>query len=172
MRRHVSFLSFLLFANIAAAQQPAATSHFDGQSWWSHVKFFADDSLEGRDTGSEGLRKAESYAVEQLKNSGLEPAGANGYYQPVRLNQYQVDEAKSSLALGSDGKSKPLSFADDAFISTRLTRASVNLTAPLVFVGYGLHVPEKEMDELKGLDVKGKVVVYIAGSRSDIPTAL
>src|SRR5437870_6074803 len=117
-------------AAVSAAQQTSADSHFDGNSWWAHVKFLADDSLEGRDTGSEGLRKAQAYAVEQLQKAGLEPAGTNGFYQPVRFTQFEVDEAKSSLALISNGQSRPLSFADDAFISSRATRASANLTAP------------------------------------------
>jgi Zn-dependent M28 family amino/carboxypeptidase len=146
--------------------------HFDGNSWWSHVKFLADDSLEGRDTGSEGLRKAQAYAVEQLQKAGLEPAGVNGFYQPVRFGQYEVDESKSSLSLVAGDKSTSLSFADDAFISSRATRTSTALSAPLVFVGYGLQIPEKNLDELAGLDLKGKIVVYLAGSPSDIPTAL
>lgn len=159
------------FAVAAPAQQNSPTSHFDGSSWWAHVKFLADDSLEGRNTGSEGLRKAEAYAVEQLQKAGLEPAGTNGFYQPIKFTQFQVDESKSSLALVSNGQSRPLSFADDAFIGSRATRASVNLTAPLVFVGYGLKIPEKNLDELAGLDLKGKIVVYLSGSPSDIPTA-
>jgi len=164
----------LLFGLVAAAsaQQTPPASHFDGNSWWAHVKFLADDSLEGRDTGSEGLRKAQAYAVEQLQKAGLEPAGTNGFYQPVRFNQYEVDEAKSSLALVTGDQSKSLSFADDAFINTRSTRASANLSAPLVFIGYGLQIPEKNLDELAGLDLKGKIVVYLTGSPADIPTAL
>jgi Zn-dependent M28 family amino/carboxypeptidase len=172
MRNAQSLLLLLVLAASSPAQQTSTASHFDGNSWWAHVKFLADDSLEGRDTGSEGLRKAEAYAVEQLQKAGLEPAGNNGFYQAVRFNQYEVDEAKSSLALVANGKAKALSFADDAFIGTRSTRASVNLTAPLVFVGYGLKIPEKNLDELAGLDLKGKIVVYLAGSPSDIPTAL
>ncbi|PYT63003.1 MAG: peptidase M28 [Acidobacteria bacterium] len=172
MRKSFSFVLLFVFAVAAPAQQTASPSHFDGNSWWAHVKFLADDSLEGRDTGSEGLRKAQAYAVEQLQKAGLEPAGTNGFYQPVRFTQFEVDEAKSSLALISNGQSRPLSFADDAFISSRATRASANLTAPLVFVGYGLKIPEKNLDELAGLDLKGKVVVYLAGSPADIPTAL
>ena len=54
-------LAFALLLVIATASaQQSLTLHFDGTSWWSHVKFLADDSLEGRDTGSEGLRKAEA----------------------------------------------------------------------------------------------------------------
>ena len=69
-------VDWLLLAVIATASAQQSL-HFDGSSWWSHVKFFADDSLEGRDTGSEGLRKAEAYAVEQFEKSGLEPGGAS-----------------------------------------------------------------------------------------------
>ncbi len=172
MRNIFLAILFLACAGISAGQQNGSASHFDGNSWWAHVKFLADDSLEGRDTGSEGLRKAQAYAVEQLQKAGLEPAGSNGFYQPVHLNQYEVDEAKSSLALVTNGQAKTLSFADDAFIGTRATHASATLSAPLVFVGYGLKIPEKNLDELAGLDLKGKIVLYLAGSPSDIPTAL
>jgi Zn-dependent M28 family amino/carboxypeptidase len=172
MRNALSAILFLALAVASPAQQTPPTSHFDGSSWWSHVKFLADDSLEGRDTGSEGLRKAQAYAVEQLQKAGLEPVGTNGFYQPVRFNQYEVDESKSSLILVGSSQSTTLSFADDAFVGTRSTHSSTMLTAALVFVGYGLKIPEKNLDELAGLDLKGKIVVYLAGSPSDIPTAL
>src|SRR5712692_5004123 len=132
MRNTLSLILFLAFAAISPAQQTGPASHFDGNSWWSHVKFLADDSLEGRDTGSEGLRKAQAYAVEQLQKAGLEPAGVNGFYQPVRFNQYEVDESKSSLILVGGSQSTTLSFADDAFIGTRSTHSSATLTAALV----------------------------------------
>jgi Zn-dependent M28 family amino/carboxypeptidase len=172
MRSTLSVIFLLVVAAGSSGQQSSSALHFDGNSWWAHVKFLADDSLEGRDTGSEGLRKAQAYAVEKLQKAGLEPAGTNGFYQAVRFNQYEVDEAKSSLALVAGDQSKTLSFADDAYIGTRSTHASVTLSAPLVFIGYGLKIPEKNLDELAGLDLKGKIVVYLAGSPSDIPTAL
>ncbi len=172
MRKSFLLVFLLVLAVAAVAQQISPASHFDGNSWWAHVKYLADDSLEGRNTGSEGLKKAEAYAVEQLQKAGLEPAGVNGFYQPVKFNQFQVDESKSSLALVSKGKAEPLSFADDAFISSRSTHATVYLEAPMVFVGYGLKIPEKNLDELAGLDLIGKVAVYLAGSPADIPTAL
>jgi len=166
------FAALFLAMSFGLSAQESNTSHFDGNSWWSHVKFLADDSLEGRDTGSEGLRKAQAYAVEQFKKAGLEPAGTDGFYQPIFFNEYQLDEAESSLALVTNGETRPLSFADDAFFSTRSTRESVKLTAPLVFTGYGLKIPEKNLDELAGLDLKGKIVVYLYGSPEDVPTAL
>src|ERR1700719_1060576 len=131
MRKSVCGLLLFTFAAACLAQQNSSSTHFDGNSWWAHVKFLADDSLEGRNTGSEGLRKAQAYAVDQLQKAGFEPAGTDGFYQPVRFTQFQVDESKSSLALAANGKSQPLSFSDDAFISSRATRSSAHLRAPL-----------------------------------------
>lgn len=170
MRPFIAAVAMLVLSVSALGQQ--AATHFDGKSWWEHVKVLADDSVEGRDTGSEGIKKAEAYAVEQLKKAGLQPAGANGFYQSVRFMQFQVDEAKSSLAIVANGKSEPVSFADDGFFTTRAAHKSASLTAPLVFVGYGLKIPEKNLDELSGLDLKGKIVVYLAGSPADIPASL
>ncbi|HVH70845.1 MAG TPA: M28 family metallopeptidase [Candidatus Dormibacteraeota bacterium] len=170
--RRVVFLAVAFGSSAVLAQQTPPASHFDGNSWWAHVKFLADDSLEGRNTGSEGLKKAQAYAVEQLQRAGLEPSGVSGFYQPVHFTQFEVDESKSSITLVSSGKSERLSFADDAFISSRSTRANVHVGTHLVFVGYGLKIPEKNLDELAGLDLIGKVVVFLAGSPADIPTAL
>ncbi|HLK03930.1 MAG TPA: M28 family metallopeptidase [Candidatus Acidoferrum sp.] len=170
MRTFLAVIFLSLLTSGAVAQQTPGL--FDGKSWWEHVKFLADDSLEGRDTGSEGIKKAQAYAVEQFKKAGLAPAGTYGFYQPVDFVQYQVDEAKSSLALIANGKSEAISFADDGFISTRLTRKSAELNAAMVFVGYGLRVPETKLDEIAGLDLKGKIAVYLAGSPEDVPSSL
>src|SRR5260370_38630683 len=172
MRSALSAILVLAFAAISPAQQNSPASQFDGNSWWSHVKFLADDSLEGRDTGSEGLRKAQAYAVEQFQKAGLEPAGTNGFYQPIRFNQFEVDESKSSLALVTNGQAKPLSFADDAFISSRATRNSATLSAPLAFIGYGLKIPEQNLAHILGLDLNVKITDYLVAPSSDIPTAL
>lgn len=160
-------LAFAL--TISAAAQ--TTVHFDGQSWWNHVKVLADDKLEGRDTGSRGERAAEEYAIERLKAAGAEPAGVNGFYQPVKFVSRQIIEKESSLTLIRDGKREPLAIGDDAYISTGVLPAP-ELTAPLVFVGYGLNIPEKNYNDFDGLDVKGKVAVYLAGSPADVPSAL
>jgi hypothetical protein len=172
MRRFLALGSSLVLAAIGWAQQSGSNGHFDGNSWWAHVKFLADDSLEGRNTGSEGLRKAQAYAVEQFQRAGLEPSGTDGFYQKVRFTQFKVDEPKSSVALVANGQAKPLSFADDGFITAKATRKSVALNAPMVFIGYGLKIPETKLDEPGALDVEGKIVVYLAGSPADVPTAL
>lgn len=171
MKKTAFFLTIcLLLAFSAGAQQPTA-SHFDGQNWWGYVKVLADDNMEGRETGSAGLRKAEAYIVEQLKSDGLEPAGSKGFYQPVKFESRQIIEKDSSLALVRDGKAQPLTLGDDAIFSTRVDLAP-SVEAPLVFVGYGLTVPEMNYDDLAGLDLKGKVVVMLAGAPAEIPGPL
>jgi len=172
-RKALYIATFLALAFSLAAQQPAQPArHFDGQSWWAHVTFLADDNLEGRETGSEGLRKAESYIVDQFTKAGLQPAGSDGFYQPVKFISRQIVEKDSSAMLVASGKAEPLTLGDDAYFTTRAELSSEEITAPLIFVGYGLKIPEKNYDDLSGLDLHGKIVVYLAGSPSEIPTAL
>src|SRR5215470_15060185 len=150
-------------AAVALLAQGPGPLHFDGKSWWAHVTVLAGDDMEGRETGSEGLRKAEAYVVEQLAKAGLEPAGINGFYQPIRFVSRQIVEQDSSAALIRNGEAEPLVFGEDAFFSTRADLVPEELTAPLVFAGYGLRVPEMKHDDLAGLDLKDKVVVILAG---------
>jgi Zn-dependent M28 family amino/carboxypeptidase len=169
MRKKPSTLLLAVMLAVAAAAQ--TTSHFDGQSWWNHVKFLADDKLEGRETGSRGERAAQAYAIEQLKNAGAEPAGVDGFYQPVKFVSRQIVEKDCSVALIRDGQREPLTLGEDAIISTRVMPAT-EVEAPLVFAGYGLRIPEKNYDDFAGVDVRGKIIVIFPGSPSEIPGAL
>jgi Zn-dependent M28 family amino/carboxypeptidase len=157
-------------AQISAQQQ--SIKLFNGDSWWAHVKFLADDRLEGRETGSEGLRQAEAYVVDQLTKAGAQPAGVNGYYQPVKFVSREIVEKDSSVALTNAGKTELLVLGDDTYFNTHVDLATEEITAPLVFCGYGLKIPENNFDDLAGLDLHDKIVVYLTGSPSQIPTAL
>src|SRR6267143_280474 len=168
MRKLSPVLLFLALAALASAQ---TSPNFDGHTWWDYIKVIADDKMEGRDTGSRGERAAEEYAVEQLKKAGLEPAGTNGFYQPVRFVSRQIDEKACSLSLVHDGQREALVLGEDAYISTRILPAP-EVKAPLIFVGYGLKVPEKNYDDFAGLDIKGKLVVIFSGSPTEIPGPL
>jgi len=149
----------------------SAEPHFDGKSWWNYVKVLANDNIEGRETGSFGLRKAQEYVVEQLKRSGLEPVGSKGFYQPVQFVSRQIVERDSSLALVHNGQTEPLTLGDDAIFNTRVDLAPA-LEASLAFAGYGLNVPESNYNDLAGLDLQGKVAVVFSGSPEEIPGAL
>jgi Zn-dependent M28 family amino/carboxypeptidase len=170
MLKKLLSVASLLVAICAFSQQTAPT-HFDGKTWWDYVKVLADDNMEGRDTGSAGLRRAEAYIVDQLKQAGLQPAGTDGYYQAAKFKSREIIEKDSSLALVRDGKVEPLILGEDAFFSTRVDLAP-EMQAPLVFVGYGLSIPEKNYDDLAGLDLNGKVAVLLNGSPADIPGPL
>ncbi len=143
----------------------------EGQRWWAHIQFLASDDLEGRDTGSEGHRKAARYVAGEMERYGLAPAGTSGYFQPVKLNVRQIVEDQSSLALVRNGKTEQLTLGEDANLSLR-GDIQEDTEAGAVFAGYGLQVPEKNYDDLKGLDVKGKIVVYISGGPASIPGPL
>jgi len=139
--------------------------------WWRHVEFLASDELEGRATGSPGHRKAVDYVSRQLREAGLKPCGTQGYRQPIALVERKLDEAQSRLALVRDGRETELKLGSEAILSTR-TDLAESLDAGLVFAGYGLSIPEQGYDDLAGLDLKGKVVVYLSGSPETVPGAL
>ena len=171
MKKSLVLLALGFCVTVAAFAQQAAKNDFDGKTWWDYVKVLADDNMEGRETGSPGLKRAEAYVVEQLKADGVEPAGSDGYYQPVKFEVRQIVEKDSSIALIRDGKSEPLALGEDAFFNTRVNLAP-EIEAPLVFIGYGLTIPEKNYDDLAGLDLKGKIAVIFGGSPAEMPGAL
>jgi Zn-dependent M28 family amino/carboxypeptidase len=159
------------FAIAAASLLARGSDNPDGSRWWSHVAFLADDKLEGRDTGSVGHRKAAEYVAAEFARSGLQPAGTDGYLQPVKFKSKEIDEAHSKLALvGKDGET-PLELGPDAIISLRVDPAP-SIEADLIFAGHGLANAEAGHDDFAGLDVRGKVVVYLAGAPASIPGPL
>jgi len=168
-KKALPFLALTAAAVAALAQVP---NPFDGKTWWTHVEALASDAMEGRETGSPGLARAEAYIVDQLMQAGLQPAGEKGgYYQTVRLESRQLVESDSSAALVRDGHTEPVRLGEEAIFSTRVDLAP-EVEAPLVFLGYGLRVPEKQHDDLAGLDLSGKVAVVFSGAPDTIPGPL
>lgn len=142
-----------------------------GKRWWAHVQYLADDKLEGRNVGTPGFEKAAAYVTEQFKNAGLRPAGVNAYRQPVEFDVAQIDESHSSIEIVRDGKAEALKFGDEAFFSVGKDLAE-KAEADAVFVGYGLTVPELHYDDLAGLDLHGKIAVYVTGGPGNMPSAI
>jgi len=151
----------------------AATVDYDtdGKRWWSHIEFLASDDLQGRNSGSEGHLKAARYLSTQYERVGLKPAGTSGYFQPVPFDVKQLVDDQSSLALVRNGKTERLVLGEDAILGTRSDGQSDNETGA-VFAGYALKVPEKNYDDLAGLDLKGKIVVFLSGGPASIPGPL
>jgi Zn-dependent M28 family amino/carboxypeptidase len=157
----------------ATALGSAANTPVDDEQkrWWGHLQVLAADELEGRRTGTTGFRTAAEYVATQFAGAGLEPAGTAGFAQPVRFRQRRILEEKSSLALVRDGRDEPLRLGPDATFNVRVDLAS-SVDAPLVFVGYGLSAPDVGHDDLAGLDLRGKVAVFLTGSPAAFPGAL
>jgi hypothetical protein len=143
----------------------------DGERWWSHVRFLADDRLEGRNTGTEGYHRAAAYVAAEFARLGLVPAGTDGFLQPVKLRSREIDESHSSLALVGKMGTEALTLGEDAVISLRIDPAP-SVDAELVFAGYGLRIPEADHDDFAGLDVRGKVVVALQGAPPSVPGPL
>ena len=161
--------TLLILAAAAASTLMAVDFNAEGARWWAHIQYLADDKLEGRNTGSEGYRKAVEYVAGQYEKFGLKPAGTDGYLQQVKFETRQLIEKDSSLELVRDGKAEPIKLGEEANLTAR-GDSSGPVEAGMVFVGTGLHIPEAKYDDLAGMDLKGKIAVYVnGGGPKDIP---
>jgi len=148
-----------------AATDPA------GARWWGYVRELASDKYQGRATASAGYRQAAGYVAAEFKKLGLTPAEQAGYMQAVPLDVRRISESASSLSLVSGGLQEVLQLGQDCFFTLN-TDFSPEVTAPAVFVGYGLTVPELGYDDLAGLNLEGRIAVLLAGGPSTIPGPL
>jgi Zn-dependent M28 family amino/carboxypeptidase len=155
--------SVLLVAGLCAADH--------GERWWGHIGSLGGDSLTDRLPGTAGHLKAAQYVAAELAKAGVLAAGKNGYIQPVKIRTRRILEQYSSLDLEHDGAARPLVLGEDAIFSMVVDPAPA-AAAPLVFVGYGLTVPELNYDDLAGLDLHGKIAVILSGGPSTIPGPL
>ena len=114
-----------------------------------------------------GFEKAADYMAEQFRAAGLQPAGVDGYRQPMDFDVVRIDETRCSLDLLRDGKVEPVKLGDDAMLGIDSHSAEA-VEAGATFVGYGLTVPELNYDDLAGQDVKGKIVVFLTGGPGDM----
>jgi len=156
---------------VAAMLSIAIGLRADEKRWWSHVEALANDGMEGRNTGSQGYQRAAMYVAGVFQKAGLEPAGTDGYIQPVAFTTRRIVEADSSLALVRNGTVEQLSLGEDANISMRIDPAA-SVDAPLVFVGYGLNIPEHGIHDFDGISLKGALVVYVNATPRSLPETL
>ncbi len=144
-----------------AARQAAAS--IDPEKIRAHVRFLADDLLEGRGPGTRGGDIAAQYIGTQFALYGLQPAGDNGtYFQRVPLYAVHTIEDQTKFSfVPEDGESIALTYGSDYVTKDQTGAASADIDAPIVFVGYGIDAPEYHWDDYAGVDVKGKVLLVI-----------
>ena len=138
------------------------------------VHAFADDSMQGRETGTEGAARAMRFLVDRLQRLGLEPAGDSGFLQRVPM-QLEVFGPGTRIAVEEKGTVRPLKIGTEVIPLLNLG-AGVPPTkrvaeGDIVFAGYGLTMASPKRDDLAGLSLTGKVVVVVNGAPAGVDSA-
>ena len=129
----------------------------------AHLKFLSSDLLEGRGVGTRGGRLAESYLESAFQRNGLSPAFGESYRQELELRRVVPDPAMSLVAEGKGG-AVPLGMLGTDFVATfPKPETKGRVEAELVFAGYGIEAAPWKWNDFKDADVKGKVLLVLAG---------
>lgn len=163
----ITLFIVLCIAYVARAQQDIVniTHGIDYNNFQKHLEYLSSDNLEGRDVGSEGYDKAAKYVAEEFEKLGCKPYGDhNTFFQSVPFKKRSVIPSSIEFlsVLGSDivdGK-----YADNISILTNPKNLKVEEKQQLVFVGFGNIMPDKNINDYEGLDVKGKTVIVMLGA--------
>lgn len=135
-----------------------------------HMAFLADDMLEGRAAGTRGYDLAAHYVASRFRALGLEPAGEDGgWYQtvPMLIGNRIPDGALFEIAR-EDG-TLSFGFQQDFMSGVDFGRPEARVSAPMVFVGQAVHAPEFDHDDFAGVDLGGKIAVYLSGAPARFP---
>jgi len=148
-----------------AAEKPKA------ENIKAHIAFLADDTLQGRDTGSDGYQIAANYVKSYFKQVGVKPMGEHDTYeQEVTFRKSMLVDGSASFAITNEAGEHPLEFQTDFIMSGSALSTESSLTADTVFVGYGVISEDFGYNDYEGLDVQGKVVVALTGRPDDLPS--
>jgi hypothetical protein len=165
VRRPLPLLALLAASTFLSCAPGAA------DSWWAHVRWLADDARRGRETGEPGYLAAAQYVAHEFERSGAEPAGTDGYFQPVRFVARKIREPECLVALVRGGRADTLVLGDDAALSNSF-EAAESLEVGAVFAGHGLQLPEAGLRDLDGLDLRGKVAVVLRGAPRSVHSTI
>jgi Zn-dependent M28 family amino/carboxypeptidase len=151
-------------AGIPAAVK-AAEAAIDAEKIRAHVRFLADDLLEGRGPGLRGGDLAAKYIATQFALAGLKPGGDDGsYLQQVNFVGMKTRaEGTTFTLMAKGGAAMNLKLDDDYVVSNQTLSTSATVDTSIVFVGYGITAPEYNWDDYAGVDVRDKVVLVIVG---------
>ena len=161
-------MALVLSAGLASAQD------FSAERISDEIRHISSDDFMGRYPGTEGERMTLAWLQAQYEEMGLEPGGPNGQWlQDVVLKRYTpVEGAASASWTGPDGAAHPMTIGTDILLraATNDGKADVR-NAGLVFAGYGIHAPERNWDDYGDVDVRGKVVIVMAGEPNSAAVA-
>src|SRR6266513_936352 len=156
----VVMLTVITGSRLTSQTQASTPVSVDTAAMDAHLRFLANDLLEGRAPATRGGRLAAEYIAAQFQTLGLEPAGANGtYFQPVALVGMTPQPA---LAWGPAGGAADTLAYRDAFVAWgERPEADIAASGELVLVGYGIRAPEWDWDDYKSADLHGKVLLML-----------
>ena len=128
---------------------------------YDYVKELVSDKYGGRLTGTREYEACADWVESLLKKWGVRPAGDDGTYRQHFPNPYTVVFPGGACVLRipvKDGVVEKSYRYEDEFIPGG-TSGSGEVTAEVVYAGYGITAPELGYDDYKGVDVKGKIVL-------------
>ena len=174
-RLALSAAALALVLPAALPAQAPADPVFTPAAMRAHVEFLADDLLQGRDTGSEGHEIAARYVASQFDGLGLTPAGdadgpGGGWLQRISFQKTERAQTPATLTVTGPAGAKRFTHGGDVLIGMNAAEPHLDVTAPLVFVGYGLENQRLGLDDYAGLDVRGKIVVTLRGYPKGLPS--
>jgi len=164
----VAALAAPLMASCAAvAPVPPAALSASAQRLSDHARILGSDEFEGRGPATPGEEKSVAYIVQQMQAEGLQPGGqirngARSWTQDVPLGRFEISgPVAASYTVG--GQTRALVQGDDIAIRAAQTNADrvTIANAPVVFIGYGVNAPERNWDDFKGMDLRGKVALVL-----------
>ena len=144
----------------AALAQPVAP--IDPAALSATVRVLASDAFQGRSPGTPGEAKTIAYLIERFRALKLSPGGPGGRWtQPVPLVHTRL-AGPAKLTVEGPGGARTLAQGQDVYVSTARPVERVSIAAaPMVFVGYGVSAPERGWDDFKGVDLHGKLAVFL-----------
>ena len=164
----VAALLVLQAPGLAQMRKPTGVSAITAADMKEWLTYLASDQLQGRQVYTEGLGLAASYIAEHLKAWGVKPAGDDGsYFQVVKVNGVTV-KRNSTVTVTVNGQTR--TFKDGEGVTfPAFQGGKQSVTAKAEFVGYGLSLPEAGIDDYKGRDASGKVVIFLGRGPQAMP---
>jgi Zn-dependent M28 family amino/carboxypeptidase len=128
----------------------------------TEIRTLASDDFQGRAPGTEGETRTIAWLSQQFQALGLQPGGENGgWTQRVPMIRTQIQPG-ATYSIVSHGQTIPIVAPRDIYMGTvRDTDRARIENAPIVFVGYGVNAPERQWDDFKGVDLTGKVALFL-----------
>ncbi len=157
-------------ADPPSPQEEAAAAEINDAALRAHIRFLADDLLEGRGPGTRGDQLAQRYIATQFAGLGLKPAGDDGgWYQAVPLVG-TTTEPPEKLVFRHGDASLELAYSKDFMASAGRPAERLGFeNAEVVFVGYGIVAPEYDWNDYKEADLRGKVLLMMNNDPSGDP---